>query len=93
MVSPSEKGETQDFEEVLKEAEDRMYRQKLLMIKSYRNTLINTMLATLYEKSTETEQHAMRLKEYSLALGQELNLSARDLDDLALCPCCMTSVR
>ena len=77
-------GETQDFEEVLKEAEDRMYRQKLLMIKSYRNTLINTMLATLYEKSTETEQHAMRLKEYSLALGQELNLSARDLDDLAL---------
>lgn len=76
--------ETQEFDQVLKEAEDRMYRQKLLMSKSYRNVLLNTMLATLYEKSMETEQHAMRLKEYCFALGQELKLSARELDELAL---------
>jgi HD-GYP domain-containing protein (c-di-GMP phosphodiesterase class II) len=61
-----------------------MYRQKLLMNKSHRSTVIDTMLATLDEKSMETEQHAQRLKNYSLALGRELCLSTRELDELEL---------
>jgi diguanylate cyclase len=54
----------EDLSKVLKEAEEWMHHQKMLDRKSYRNTIINTLLSTLYEKSAETEEHAERLKHY-----------------------------
>jgi diguanylate cyclase (GGDEF)-like protein len=76
--------EAQTFDQVLAAAEEDLYRHKLLMSKSYRNTIVNTMLATLYAKSQETEEHAMRLKEHSTLLGRRLGLSAQELDELEL---------
>ncbi|HKM40047.1 MAG TPA: PAS domain S-box protein [bacterium] len=78
------KKEAQTFDQVLAAAEEDLYRHKLLMSKSYRNTIVNTMLATLYAKSQETEEHAMRLKEHSTLLGRRLGLSAQELDELEL---------
>lgn len=74
----------QAFTQVLKEAEDNLYRHKLLLSKSRRSILLSTMLSALYEKSQETEQHANRLKKYSLALGRKLGLSTRELNELEL---------
>lgn len=70
--------------QTLKEAEELMYRQKLLESQSYRNSLINTLLATLWEKSMETKEHAERLQNYCLAVGRGLKLSPTELDELAL---------
>lgn len=61
-----------------------MYQQKLLQGKSFRNSIINTLLAMLYEKSTETEKHCKRLEAYCVAIGQRMNLTTKDLDELSL---------
>jgi diguanylate cyclase (GGDEF)-like protein len=70
--------------QVLKEAEEWMYRHKLLQGKSYRNAVISTLKATLFEKSMETEEHAERLKEISLKIAKGLGLSAKQMDELEL---------
>lgn len=73
-----------DIRAVMRDAEEWMYHQKLLESQSYRNSIINTLLATLYEKSTTTEEHAKRLKEYCVVMGKELKLNDEDLNELAL---------
>jgi diguanylate cyclase (GGDEF)-like protein/PAS domain S-box-containing protein len=70
--------------DVLKEAEKWMYHKKLLEGKSYRSTIVNTLLATLNEKSIETQEHSRRLEGYCQAMGKKLNLSAEELNELPL---------
>jgi len=74
----------ENLELVLRKAEELMYHQKLLEGSSYRNSIINTLLATLYEKSMETEEHAERLKDYCRVVGKKLKLKADELNELAL---------
>lgn len=76
--------ESVDLRTVMREAEEWMYHQKLLESSSYRNSIINTLLATLYEKSNATEEHAQRLKEYCITMGKALQLNAEELNELAL---------
>lgn len=72
------------MEDILREAEEYMYHQKLLDGKSYRNAIINTLLATLYEKSMETEEHSKRLEANCHAIGLRLFLSSKEMDELSL---------
>jgi diguanylate cyclase (GGDEF)-like protein/PAS domain S-box-containing protein len=74
----------ESVQEVLRQAEEYMYHQKLLDGKSYRNAIINTLLATLYEKSTETEEHALRMQKHCSAMGARLRLSSKEMDELSL---------
>jgi HD-GYP domain-containing protein (c-di-GMP phosphodiesterase class II) len=74
----------QSVSDVIRQAEEWMYHQKLLEGKSYRNAIVNTLLATLYEKSMETEEHAERLTKYCKAIGNELRLSDKALNELSL---------
>ncbi len=69
---------------VLKEAEDNMYKQKLMESKSIRSSVISTLLKTLGEKTHETEEHTLRLEKLALKMGKELNFPESQLDDLAL---------
>nr|WP_276576516.1 HD domain-containing phosphohydrolase [Caldicoprobacter algeriensis] len=78
------KSQKENLEEVIKEAEEFMYRRKLMVAESHHYTVINTLLTTLHVKSIETQEHAERLKKYSLMIGKEINLSYKDLDELAL---------
>ncbi len=75
---------TEDIQEVIKDAEELMYRRKLMEGKSYRNAIINTLLSTLFAKSMETEEHAQRIREQCFAIAKEIKLSPKELDDLAL---------
>ena len=76
--------EDSSTETVMSLAEKRMYRNKLLEEKSARSAAIYSLLRTLHEKHSETEEHTMRIKNLSIKLGKKLGLTKEKLDELAL---------
>ncbi|MBN2072375.1 MAG: diguanylate cyclase [Actinobacteria bacterium] len=70
--------------EAIKEAEDIMYRRKLLERKSISSSIISSLERTLWERSNEDEEHAGRIRELSIKIGYYLKLSQNNLDKLAL---------
>ncbi|WP_343184670.1 diguanylate cyclase [Anoxynatronum sibiricum] len=74
----------QKINAVIKEAEDLMYRHKLLESRSNQNVVIASLEKTLFERSNETEEHAQRMKTMGFHLGQVLNLSSSEQDALRL---------
>ncbi|MBK5245158.1 MAG: diguanylate cyclase [Eubacteriaceae bacterium] len=71
-------------EEVINLAEKRMFRSKLMDRSSSRNAPISSLTRTLHEKSSETEEHTMRIRLLSDSLGKKLGLLQDKLDELAL---------
>lgn len=78
-TSPSD-----SMDSLLKNAEAFMYRRKLLESRSMYSSIISSIKTTMVEKSHETEAHAERLVTLSSAMGQQLNLSEEQLNELAL---------
>ena len=76
--------ENSNTEAVMSLAEKRMYRNKLLEDKSARSATINSLLRTLHEKHSETEEHTMRIKNLSMKLGKRIGLTKEKLDELEL---------
>ena len=76
--------ENPNTEAVMSLAEQRMYRNKLMKDKSARSSAINSLLKTLNEKHSETEEHTMRIKKLSFKLGKRLGLTTEKLDELEL---------
>lgn len=75
---------TEKINDVLNVAEDFMYRHKLLESKSYRSSVISSLKKMLFEKSFETEEHAMRLTGLCNEAGRLMGLSQSELNDLEL---------
>jgi diguanylate cyclase (GGDEF)-like protein len=75
---------SQSIQEIQREAEERMYRSKLLESKSLRASIISSLKRTLFEKSHETEEHTNRLQRVALKIGHALGLSEGELNDLSL---------
>lgn len=74
----------EDIQQVLKRAEDYMYKRKLLESKSLRSSIISSMKKTLAEKSYETEEHAVRLSTLCKKIGTFMALSRDELNELEL---------
>jgi diguanylate cyclase (GGDEF)-like protein/PAS domain S-box-containing protein len=74
----------QDLYELLKTAEDRMYRNKLMERKSTRSAIIYSLQRTVQEKSLEMGEHAVRLKSVALDAGRAAGLPDDKLDELSL---------
>ena len=74
----------QSLESVIKQAEDYMYRQKLMESRSQHSYILSSIRATLFEKSYETEQHAQRLVELSRTVCRQLDLPEQDTHDMEL---------
>jgi len=72
------------FEDVLKRADKRMYKDKLTQTNSAENRLVMNMLNTLAAKSAETKEHAMRMTELAHRIGDEVGMSAEQLKRLSL---------
>lgn len=68
--------------EILKEAEDDMYRQKLVESRSNRNAVLEALLKTLEEKSFETKEHVRRMQEIAFIIGEKLGLSDSEMSRL-----------
>lgn len=76
--------EEEDIDEVLKEAEGRMYRNKLTESKSLRSAIIFSLQKTLYESTPETSEHCERIKNICVEFGRFIGLSSADIDKLIL---------
>ena len=74
----------QTLDAVLSEAESSMYRRKLTESRSVHSAIINSLQKTLRERTRETEEHAARLRELCLRLGDLLGLSPGEISDLSL---------
>ncbi len=70
--------------DVVKLAEEYMYRHKLLEHKSLHSAIISSIKTTMFEKSNETEEHAERMAQMSKRLGSALGFSEDDLVSLEL---------
>lgn len=70
--------------DTLKEAEDMVYRKKLLEKNSFNSSVISSLKATLQEKSLETKAHTERVVENSIKIGERLSLPLSVMDELIL---------
>jgi len=74
--------EDDDIFQVLKRAEDNMYKKKLLESPSVRNATIQTIISTLYEKNSREEAHSKRVSDLCVQIGRNLHLSDREISNL-----------
>lgn len=75
---------TQNIYECLREAESRMYRNKLSDSRGVRSAIIESLERVLWEKSFETAEHTHRVQRLALIMGHELELPEGQMEDLGL---------
>lgn len=75
---------TQEINNVMKDAEDIMYKHKLIEGKSFRRSVILSLQKNLFEKSFETQEHISRMQEIALSIGKKMNLTENDKNELRL---------
>lgn len=84
IVYSIKENESESLEEIARQMEDSLSRQKLLDKRSHHNATLATIMATMYERSYETEEHAERIALLSELIGRNMNLTQRQMDDLHL---------
>lgn len=70
--------------EAVKEAEDKVYRQKLLKENSISSAIMHSLETGLEAKSMETEEHTERVLKNAIIIGTKLSLSVAEMDELKL---------
>ncbi len=72
----------ESIEKALKNAEDYMYKNKLLETSSIRGNIIQTLLNTLYEKNEREEKHSRRVSQLCIEIGKAMGLSDTEINKL-----------
>lgn len=70
--------------EILKEAEENMYKHKLAGNQRLRSTVLNTLLKNLEAKSFETEAHYSGMQNVAQRIGKKTGLSESELSKLKI---------
>ncbi|MCO5385063.1 MAG: diguanylate cyclase [Desulfosporosinus sp.] len=73
-----------DMNAVIKLAEERMYRNKLLESRSAKSSILSSLEQSLHEKHIETEEHTRRIEQMCSQIGKRMGLSQEELDEVAL---------
>lgn len=74
----------ESIEEAEKDAETYMDKRKLLEKNSHHNTILTSIMATMFARSNETEEHARRIADICNLIGQKMGLPQTKLDELQL---------
>lgn len=82
--------EDENIGEVLKTAEDKMYRNKTTDEKRVHRSMMFSLEKSLDKKDYETEEHIERMGDLALHLGKDLNLPEDKLNDLAIADAILT---
>lgn len=72
----------EDINEVLKSAEDFMYKKKLFEGPSMRGKTISAIINTLHEKNKREEQHSRRVAELCQKLAVALKMPDREIEEI-----------
>ncbi|SHI07958.1 PAS domain S-box-containing protein/diguanylate cyclase (GGDEF) domain-containing protein [Desulfosporosinus lacus DSM 15449] len=72
----------EDIREILKKAEDYMYKRKLYESPSMRGKTINAIIRTLHEKNKREEQHSHRVSALCECMGKALGLPEGEVEEL-----------
>jgi len=68
----------------LREAEDKLYREKILTGKSIRSSILSTLKESLEYKDLETAEHTERIVGYCIKIAENLNLKQDTINELIL---------
>jgi diguanylate cyclase (GGDEF)-like protein/PAS domain S-box-containing protein len=74
----------ESMNDILKVAEENMYRNKMLQSQSLHSAVISSMKMALNAKSNETEAHAQRMVKLAKAAGRALKLTDQQINELIL---------
>lgn len=80
----SKNSSNQNMMDVIKEAEEKMYRNKLMESRSIRSSFLNSLENTLWTRSHETKEHCKRIQETAQKIGRAINLPESEMDNLRL---------
>lgn len=69
-------------EDILKLAEDNMYKNKLFESPSMRKKSINTLISTLHNRNKQEKEHAQKVSELCKSMGKILGLSVGEIEEL-----------
>ncbi|MFW5976441.1 MAG: diguanylate cyclase [Bacillota bacterium] len=72
----------ESIHEVIKQAEEKMYKQKLLESKKFRQQLVSSLYERMLNKSQESAVHTDKMLRLSQKFGQKIGLSGRKMEDL-----------
>jgi len=78
----TKKKEEEKIQEILKKAEDHMYKKKLFESPSMRENAINVIMNTLHEKNKREEQHSHRVSALCRSMGEALGLPEGEIEEL-----------
>ena len=70
------------IQDILKKAEDHMYKKKLFESPSMRGKTINAIITTLHEKNKREEQHSHRVSKLCESMGIAIGLSEYEVKEL-----------
>jgi len=76
--------DSKNMSDLFKEADNNMYREKLLRSQSTRSSIVQTLMKAMEARDFVTEGHADRLQELVSGLGKSMGLSERNITDLRL---------
>ncbi len=81
-------GTKDDFNDSLltaeKEADEYLRRRKIFEQKSLHNSVLSSIMATMYARSQETEEHSQRISENCIKVAERLGLTQSAQDELHL---------
>lgn len=72
----------ENIQDILKKAEDYMYKKKLFEGPSMRGKTINTIISTLHEKNKREEQHSLRVSKLCESMGAAIGLTEDEIKEL-----------
>lgn len=75
---------SQNINEIFREAEDNMYKNKLNESSSMRSQTIDIIMTTLYEKYNREKQHSERVSELCKALAGKMDFDKDDINQIRL---------
>lgn len=73
-----------DFTAVFKDAEDRMYHEKINNQANFKNSILQLITSSLFEKYPEEREHASTVSNHCRQMGEALSLSTKEVSDLEL---------
>ncbi len=74
----------EDIEKILKDAEDKMYKNKISESEETHETLINSFKRKLRKRDLRNDKIMNKIQDYAVRIGERLNLSTLKLEELRL---------